>query len=285
MKSAFHYWVDVIGVAAGETLDFVRKKAATGIVIGVITLALELAFAARTSADVWRSLVYTLSALGLLTLLVMIGQLLITPVRERAELQKQHSAELVIKDKALTEKQEEIERRQRELAEVRARISQVPILLQAEKGDRDSEHTMAVDVPQTGAGPLRVNVTIAPAIILAVWKTAQSRELEVTLTTCRFQNFQGVTLEPDFSVLRTMKGVETKVDVTEKLIRPIGGKPVDWIKLLAFEQDVHAIVGYKAQSVTGEAHTSFRLRGRINGGKLQLEIENLPNPPSSTSGQ
>jgi len=202
MKSTFHFWVNVVAFSAGNTLDFVRKKAATGIVIGVMSLALQLAFAARTWPDVWRSLVYTLSALGLLTLLIMIGQVLTVPVREKAKLQTQHSTELVNKDKVLSEKQEEIERWKKELAELKRRISEVPIRLRAETDSTASAHTMVVDVPQFGGGSQRVIMTIAPRIILAVWKTPQSRDLEVTLTNCRFQNFQDVTLQPDFSVRR-----------------------------------------------------------------------------------
>ncbi|MBZ5669097.1 MAG: hypothetical protein LAO04_05150 [Acidobacteriia bacterium] len=185
-------------------------------------------------------------------------------------------------NRSIQAKNAEIERRTKELQGLKAKVSTIPFSFQAEIDRINPPISVWASDTLIGGGPDRQPIEV-PRVVLTVWKKPQSQDLEVTITNCRLGNLRIPASQPDFSVRRIIKG-EDAVDVTEELVRFVAGDPINRQRLLRFSQDVKVVLGYEVLSTPSEASTCFRMNGKLNAGRLQLEIEQLPNPSSSITG-
>jgi hypothetical protein len=172
---------------------------------------------------------------------------------------------------------------EKELQQLKDRISKVPLSLRAEV-DTSGNLIPTYTTWETFGGGQNRQVIHAPRVTLMVWKKPQSQDLEVTIAEYSLDYLRSPGRPPTIPVRRLIRDSE-QVDITERLVRFIGGDPFNRERLLRFEEDIVAVLRYEVPCGQGEAVTSFRVKGKLNANTLQLEIEHLPNPPSSTSGQ
>ena len=143
--------------------------------------------------------------------------------------------------------------------------------------------TIPMDRTVSGGTSQRFYLSI-PRVRFVIWKRPSAQDLEVTIVEYSLDYLGPAGHPPTIPIHCAMRESE-EVDVTERLVRFIGGDPFNPERLLRFSCDIRAVLGYEVVSKRAEASTNFRVTGNVNANTLQLEIQNLPNPPSATSGQ
>jgi hypothetical protein len=283
MKSVFNWWLKAIAVSFRRAIAFSRNKALTGASIAVLGLVLQWLILGKPWHEVGYSLLIVLVSFGVVSLAVGAWNVIALPAEHKVKLQADHSLALAEKDKALKEKQEQVDSVKRELQEFKDQISAVPFSFRTEVDTSGLRTTMVVDIPTLHGDSQRFHILVPP-VSFFMWKKPSSQDLEVYITEYSLDDIRSFGRPPTFPTRLLIRDAE-RVDITERLVRFIAGDPFNHDRLLHFCRDVKAVLGYEILGRKGETPTHFRVTGKLNAGTLQLEIEHLPNPPSSTTGQ
>lgn len=164
---------------------------------------------------------------------------------------------------------------------VQSGLSETPFSFRAEIDKAAPKTSLRASHTVIGGGPAHQPVEV-PRIVLRVWKKKQPQDIEVTITRWHLENFQRPELQSTFPIHRVITDQET-IEITEQLVKFIAGDPLEHQKLLRISEEIQVKLEYKLLSATSESKTCFRVKGRLNASRLELELENLPNPPTTVS--
>lgn len=282
MKPALDYWKEVLGVSFRETAFFAWNKMLIGLAVSFLGFSLQWILGFRPWDDIWKILLTVFISYLLVMSAAFVGKVFVVPAQLKEKGEEERRQSLAKASDALKAKEAEIQQKAQELQDLKDRVFATPFSLRAEINKDAPLISMNASDTLIGGGPHREPIQV-PQVVLRLWKRPQSQELEVTVTECRLQILGPASQQPFFSVRRVIRSEES-IDISERLVKFVAGDPIERQRLLLFSQDVKAVLCFEVLSETGQTITCFRVNGKLNASTLQLDVEHLPNAPSSLSG-